>query len=59
MPLYAHARHMMKETLNAEESRKETTCEGREEKIQIMGERNNLSVADRYVMQLYKHEYII
>ena len=50
---------MMKETPNAEESRKETTCEERGEKIQTMEEKSNLSVADRYVMQLYKYESVI
>jgi hypothetical protein len=40
---------MIKEIPSAEEGRKETICEGRGEKIQIMEERNNLSVADRYI----------
>jgi hypothetical protein len=40
---------MIKEILSAEESKKETICEGKGEKIQIMEEKSNLSVADRYI----------
>ena len=51
---------MIKEIPSAEESRKETICEGRGEKIQIMAEKSNLSVADRYVLlTVVTHEHVI
>ena len=39
---------MIKEIPSGEESKKETICGERGEKIQIMVEISNLSVADRY-----------
>ena len=38
---------MTEEIPSAEESKKETICEGKDEKMQIM-EESNLFVADRY-----------